>query len=184
MSAPAALPPGLALPSNERGIGKIIRSPDSPDLIQGVLLAPYALWPDDRGYFLEILRIGQGLAADFPVESTQISAALSYSGAIKAFHFHRHQTDFWVPITGIFQVGLVDLRPDSSTFGLRNTIYAGSLRTWQILIPPGVAHGYKVVGPESGMLVYATDRHYNPSDEGRIAYNDPSIAYDWETQHK
>jgi dTDP-4-dehydrorhamnose 3,5-epimerase len=52
------------------------------------------------------------------------------------------------------------------------------------LIPPGVAHGYKVVGTEAGMLVYVTDRFYNPKDEGRIPYNDPQIRYDWETQHK
>jgi len=32
--------------------------------------------------------------------------------------------------------------------------------------------------------VYLTDRFYNPHDEGRIAYNDASINYDWETQHK
>jgi dTDP-4-dehydrorhamnose 3,5-epimerase len=29
-----------------------------------------------------------------------------------------------------------------------------------------------------------TDRIYNPADEGRIAYNDPGINYDWELQHK
>ena len=34
------------------------------------------------------------------------------------------------------------------------------------------------------MLVYMTDRFYNPQDEGRIPYNDPSINYDWETQKK
>ena len=34
------------------------------------------------------------------------------------------------------------------------------------------------------MLVYVTNRLYNPKDEGRIAHNDPSIAYDWELQHK
>ena len=184
MSAAATLPPGLALPSNQKGIGKIIHSPESPDLIQGIRIAAFPVWPDDRGFFLEVVRIGKGLAADFPTDSTQVSAALSYSGTIKAFHFHRHQTDFWVPVSGVFQVGLVDLRPESPTFGLRNTLYAGALRPWQILIPPGVAHGYKVVGPESGILVYVTNRHYDPSDEGRIPYDDPSIAYDWETQHK
>ena len=26
---------------------------------------PFPLWPDDRGYFLEVLRMGQGLAATF-----------------------------------------------------------------------------------------------------------------------
>ncbi len=34
------------------------------------------------------------------------------------------------------------------------------------------------------MLTYVTDRFYNPKDEGRIAYNDSGIAYDWELQHK
>ena len=51
-------------------------------------------------------------------------------------------------------------------------------------IPPGVGHGYKVIGADAAMLVYVTDRLYNPQDEGRIPYNDPDIAYDWETQHK
>jgi dTDP-4-dehydrorhamnose 3,5-epimerase len=84
----------------------------------------------------------------------------------------------------MFQVVLVDLREDSKTFGVKNTIYLGALRTWQVLIPPGVGHGYKVIGETPGMLVYVTNRLYDPKDEGRIAYNDPSIQYDWETQHK
>ena len=72
----------------------------------------------------------------------------------------------------------------SKTFGSRNTIYAGVLRPLQILIPPGVAHGYKVIGTELSLLVYATDRFYNPKDEGRIPYDDPGINYDWSPQHK
>jgi dTDP-4-dehydrorhamnose 3,5-epimerase len=47
-----------------------------------------------------------------------------------------------------------------------------------------VAHGYKVIGGEPGVLVYLTNRLYDPADEGRIPYNDPAIAYDWELQHK
>ena len=47
---------------------------------------------------------------------------------------------------GTLQVALVDLRLGSPTFGARNTMYVGPLRPWHILIPPGVAHGYKVVG--------------------------------------
>ena len=145
---------------------------------------PVAVWPDDRGYFLEVIRMKQGLAADFPPETTQVSAALSYPGTIKAFHFHKFQTDLWVPAAGMLQVTLVDLRPESTTFGAKNTIYVGTLRPWQILIPPGVGHGYKVIGESPAMLVYVTNRIYNPADEGRIAYNDPSIQYDWELQHK
>jgi dTDP-4-dehydrorhamnose 3,5-epimerase len=84
----------------------------------------------------------------------------------------------------MFQVALVDLRTQSNTFGLRNTLYIGSLRPWHVLIPPGVGHGYKVIGPDPAMLVYVTDRTYNPKDEGRISHDHPDINYDWETQYK
>jgi dTDP-4-dehydrorhamnose 3,5-epimerase len=84
----------------------------------------------------------------------------------------------------MLQVTLVDLRPESRTFGRKNTLYTGSLKPWQLLIPPGVGHGYKVIGEEPAMLVYVTNRLYDPKDEGRVAYNDTSIAYDWELQHK
>ena len=174
----------IEIPSCKRGINDVILSPQSPKLIAGVRVGQHALWPDDRGYFLEVHRIGQGMAEDFDPASTQISAALSYPGTIKAFHFHRHQTDFWVVVHGMLQVALVDLRPNSTTYGSKNTLYVGTLRPWQILIPPGVGHGYKVLGNEPAMLVYVTNHFYNPEDEGRIAYNDPSIAYDWELQHK
>lgn len=174
----------IRVPQCEPGIGNVIAKPDSPDLIEGVRISTVSLWADDRGYFLEVARLGCGPAALFPPESTQVSAALSYPGAIKAFHFHRRQTDLWTVAEGMFQVALVDLRPDSPTFGRKNTIYAGVLRPWQILIPPGVGHGYKVVGTAPSMLVYLTDRFYDASDEGRIAYNDAGIAYDWELQHK
>ena len=159
-------------------------SASSPDLIARVRLEALTLYPDDRGYFLEVQRFGRGLAADFPAASAQVSAALSFAGAIKAFHYHLHQMDCWTPVRGMLQIALVDLRRGSPTLGRRNTIYAGALRPWQILIPPGVGHGYKVIGKDDALLVYMTDRFYNPQDEGRIPYNDPSINYDWETQRK
>ena len=174
----------LCLPSCEHGIGSVILNADSPDLIDGVRCREYALWPDDRGYFLEAARLGEGLAAGFPGDSTQVSAALSYPGAVKAFHYHMAQTDLWVPCRGMFQVALADLREDAPTFGERNTLYLGELRPWQVRIPPGVAHGYKVIGSEPGLLVYLTDRHYDPADEGRLPHDSPALAYDWEVQHK
>ena len=174
----------IELPECRKGLGDFILKPDSEDLIEGVRVEAFPLWPDDRGCFLEVGRIGRGLIDDFPAESTQVSAALSYPGTIKAFHYHLRQTDCWVPSNGMFQVALVDLRPGSRTFGQRNTMYVGSLRPWRIRIPPGVGHGYKVVGRDPAMLIYITDRFYNPDDEGRIEYNDPRINYDWELQHK
>jgi dTDP-4-dehydrorhamnose 3,5-epimerase len=174
----------LTVPECAPGIGKVILRPDNADLISGVSVQPFDLWPDDRGYFLEVARTGHGLIKNFSSQSTQVSTALNYPGIIKAFHYHRFQTDFWVPAAGLLQVALVDLRCDSPTFGAKNTLYVGALRPWQLLIPPGVAHGYKVIGDQPSVLVYVTDKTYNPADEGRIAYNDSHIAYDWELQHK
>ncbi len=174
----------LMRPTCPRGIGDVIQDPDSRALIAGVRVKPYPLWTDDRGYFFEVMRAGCGLTSDFPEATTQVSATLSYPHTIKAFHYHGFQTDCWVPAHGMLQVALADLRVDSPTFGRRNTLYVGVLRPWQLLIPPGVAHGYKAIGPEPAMLVYVTSRTYNPADEGRVAFDDACINYDWTVQHK
>ncbi len=174
----------LGRPGCERGIGAAIQRPDSSELIHGVRIQLCTLWPDDRGYFLEIARLGQGLVAEFPAAGSQVAAALSYPGTIKAFHYHLHQHDCWTVVAGMVQAALVDLRLGSPTFGRRNTLYIGTLRPWQLLIPPGVAHGYKVIGESAALLVYLTDHFYNPEDEGRLPYNDPHINYDWELQYR
>ncbi len=183
MASPT-IPPHIEIPACLPGIGSVILSPESDHLIGGVRVQPQSIWADDRGYFMEVARLGQGLLSQFPADTTQVSCALTYPGAIKAFHFHLHQTDCWLVVKGMFQVALVDLRPDSPTFGRKNTLYLGLLRPWAVSIPPGVGHGYKVIGTEPAMLVYLTDRFYNPNDEGRVAYNEPGINYDWELQHK
>lgn len=174
----------ITIPQCDPGLGAIIANPKAGQLIDGVVIGEVAVWPDDRGVFFEIARIGQGLVNHFDPATTQVSATFTYPGAIKAFHYHLHQFDCWVPSSGMLQVALVDLRPDSPTFRVKNTIYIGEHRPWQVLIPPGVAHGYKVIGERRAGLIYVTSRFYNPDDEGRIPYNDPRLSYDWETQHK
>jgi dTDP-4-dehydrorhamnose 3,5-epimerase len=77
--------------------------------------------------FWDVLRVGQGLAAEFPGESTEVSAVLSYPGTIKAFHFHRQQMDCWVPVQGMFQVALADPREQYPSFSARNTLYVWSI---------------------------------------------------------
>ena len=48
----------LAIAECPKGIGSVIGSPQSPDLIAGVRVQPFPLYPDDRGYFLEVQRVG------------------------------------------------------------------------------------------------------------------------------
>ncbi|MCS6953881.1 MAG: dTDP-4-dehydrorhamnose 3,5-epimerase family protein [Bryobacterales bacterium] len=187
MSAPQAcslLSPELDIPLCEKGIGAVIHTPHDAALIDGVRIECSVIHPDDRGYFLEVMRSGQGLVAAYPASRTQVSASVSYPGIIKAFHYHVRQTDCWIPVAGMLQVALVDLRRRAPTFGTRNTLYVGTLRPWRLLIPPGVAHGYKVISKEPAVLVYLTDQFYDPADEGRIPYHHPGINYDWELQHR
>lgn len=169
-----------------RNIGDLIQAPESPNLISGVAIDVGTIYPDDRGYFTELFRLGASPLTDSlkNCETLQISFAASYPGTIKAVHYHYDQTDYWAPIQGTFQILLVDLREASPTHGKVNTLYLGLLRPWRLKIPPGVGHGYKLVGPDNGTLLYLTNRFYDPKDEGRLPYNHPFLNYNWETQHK
>src|SRR5215467_8961254 len=91
--------------------GKIVARPDSPELIDGVQIAPLAVYPDDRGFFTELARLGKGLAAKMVPDGTrqiQISLTLTYPGTIKAIHYHSEQMDLWAPCSGMVQVFLYD----------------------------------------------------------------------------
>lgn len=176
----------LVLPRHENpGIGDVIASPQSSQLIAGVEIEPSVQWPDDRGCFAEVFRFGaSGIARDFSPAGAlqiQVSFTVSYPGVIKAIHYHFEQTDLWAPLAGMFQVFLCDLREGSPSWGRLNTLFVGAQRPWKLRIPPGVAHGYKVIGTETAHLLYATNHFYDPSDEGRIAFDDPGVNYDWES---
>jgi dTDP-4-dehydrorhamnose 3,5-epimerase len=51
-------------------------------------------------------------------------------------------------------------------------------------IPPGVAHGYRVLGNKAAALFYHTTEAYDPEhpDEERIEHDDPAINFDWSTK--
>src|SRR5208283_4371821 len=69
----------LAVPQCPKGIGALIGTVDSAERIAGGKIAPLAVHPDDRGYFLEVQRLGEGLVRAFPPDTSQVSAALSYA---------------------------------------------------------------------------------------------------------
>jgi dTDP-4-dehydrorhamnose 3,5-epimerase len=146
-------------------------------MIEGVRIKELKRFCDDRGYFQELLRDDDEWLEPFG----QTSFTLSYPGIIKAFHWHKHQDDIWFVASGNAQVVLHDLRDGSPSQGRTEVLYAGEKNPILIMIPRGVAHGYKVLGAEPLMLFYHTNRAYNPAapDEQRIPYNDPSIGFDW-----
>lgn len=151
-------------------------------MIHSVNIKSLVTHVDDRGYFREVLRDDEGLLKRFG----QTSVTETHPGIIKAFHWHKRQDDLWYVAKGEAQVVLYDRRPDSPTKGETQVIYAGESNPVLIVIPFGVAHGYRVLGEKSVLLFYHTTESYHAKDpdEERIPFDDPSIGFDWETKHR
>lgn len=147
-------------------------------MIKGVEIKKLKIIPDDRGYLVEVVRSDDKLLKKFG----QTTFTLSYSGVIKAFHYHQKQDDVWFIARGNVQVVLHDLRKNSATYQETQVIYAGETNPVVIKIPRGVAHGYRVLGNESAIVFYHMTETYNPNDEFRIPFDDPEIGFDWKTK--
>lgn len=146
-------------------------------MIDGVVIKRLVRHDDERGFFMEILRDDDDMLRRFG----QTSYTVSQPGVIKAFHWHRRQDDLWFIAAGTALVGLYDLRDDSPTRGETQSLTAGEEEPLLLLIPAGVAHGYKVLGDKQVALFYHTTESYdsNDPDEGRIPHDDPSVGFDW-----
>lgn len=129
------------------------------------------------GFLMEILRIDDEMFRKFG----QSTLSVANKGTIKGFHVHQKQDDLWFVTTGKVVVVLHDLRSDSETKGQTAVLYAGRDDYKLILIPTGVAHGYKVLSDEPVMLFYHTTEPYDPKnpDEKVIPYDDRKINFDW-----
>jgi dTDP-4-dehydrorhamnose 3,5-epimerase len=151
-------------------------------MIEGVKIKQIKRHCDDRGFFSEIIKFGEETFA----QVKQTSYSQTYPGVIKAFHWHKKQTDIWFFASGMAQVVLYDLREDSSTYQETNVFYMGEANPLLLLIPPGVAHGYRVLGSQPAGLFYHTTEPYNPEnpDEERIPFDDPKIGFDWQTKNR
>jgi dTDP-4-dehydrorhamnose 3,5-epimerase len=151
-------------------------------MIEGAQLKPLKVWADDRGYFCETVREDDPYFTHFG----QSAITMSYPGVIKAFHWHENQDDYWVVVKGMAQVVLHDLRETSPTRGQTDVFYLGEQNMQLLVIPRGVAHGYRVLGNEPLWLVYYVTQAYDPSnpDEQRIAYDDARIGFDWTTHNR
>jgi len=163
--------------------------------IHDVQVKSFVKHADQRGFFIEQLKRGdldddgRPFIGDRPF--AQMSRSLVYARGgnppelIKAFHWHKKQWDYWDIVVGNARVVLVDLRPDSPTCGIIQTLILGENSPRMVAIPPLVAHGYQCLGLEDVHLVYYVTEPYNGSDpdEGRLAWDDARIAFDWRIEN-
>lgn len=145
-------------------------------MIAGVQTKVLVRHPDERGFFEELIRVSDPF---FEEGFGQLSRSLMEQGVVKAWHVHKTQIDWWYVATGTIKVALYDTRERSSSYKELDEYMIGQDGQEIIIkIPPGVAHGCKVIkGPSN--LIYVTSSTYNKEEEGRIPYNDPTIGYDW-----
>lgn len=151
-------------------------------MIEGVRVKDLVRHPDNRGFFEEILRDDDDLLRRFG----QASLSKTYPGTIKAFHYHKEQDDLWFFPVGHAEVVLHDRREQSPTFGMTDVYYLGEDIPRLIMIPVGVAHGYRTLGDKPALIIYFTTQSYRREapDEHRIPYDDPGIGFDWQTKHR
>ena len=142
-------------------------------MLSGVEIKQLTTYPDERGFFREIIRETDEFFGHFG----QLSHSLMYPGTAKAWHLHQKQIDWWYCI-GALKVALHDLREGSETKGETVTFFMGDrYGATCVKIPPGVAHGCRAL--ELTHLLYVTSNVYDPEDEGRVPHDDPTIGYDW-----
>ena len=142
-------------------------------MLSGVEIKQLTTYPDERGFFREIIRETDEFFGHFG----QLSHSLMYPGTAKAWHLHQNQIDWWYCI-GALKVALHDLREGSETKGETVTFFMGDrYGATCVKIPPGVAHGCRAL--ELTHLLYVTSSVYNPEDEGRLPHDDPTIGFDW-----
>jgi dTDP-4-dehydrorhamnose 3,5-epimerase len=79
---------------------------------------------------------------------------------------------------GEVEVVLYDLRESSPTHGEKMHFHMGEPEPLVVRIPPGVAHGLKVLSPEAH-LFYITSRIYDPQDEGRYPFDSGVVPHAW-----
>ncbi len=146
-------------------------------MIDGALLKPLKVIPDERGFLMEILRNDDPFFQKFG----QVYLTVVYPGVVKGWHYHKLQTDHFCVVKGMSKVVLYDGRPGSPTQGEVNEFFLGDHNRSLLVIPAGVMHGMKGVGPEPALLINTPTHPYNYSepDEFRVHPHDNDIPYDW-----
>jgi dTDP-4-dehydrorhamnose 3,5-epimerase len=153
----------------------------TPTAIADVLLLEPRVFGDARGFFLEsynekVFAQATGLQVQF----VQDNHSRSQRRVLRGMHFQSENPQgklVRVVAGAVFDV-VVDIRPDSPSYGrwIGEELSVDNQR--QLWIPPGLAHGFLVLS-ESADFLYKTTAYYHPASERCLAWNDPIVGIDW-----
>mgnify|MGYP002634810734 FL=1 len=137
---------------------------------------------DDRGIFCETyndaaFQKATGLTIDF----VQDNQSVSQYGVLRGLHFQRAamaQAKLVRVAYGAVLDVVVDVRPNSKTYGQHFSIELSAQNGRQLFVPKGFAHGFVTLS-DSAIFCYKCDAFYAKTSEGGIRYNDATLAIDW-----
>jgi dTDP-4-dehydrorhamnose 3,5-epimerase len=146
-------------------------------MIDGVKIKDLRVIPDERGRLMEIMRSDD----DAFVRFGQVYMTTAYPGVVKAWHFHKIQTDNMAVVSGMMKLVLYDGRDTSATKGEVMEIFFGEHKPRLVTIPAMVFHGFKCVSDKEAIVVNVPTEVYNHEqpDEYRVHPHDNDIPYDW-----
>ena len=149
--------------------------------IPGVYIIEPKVFGDSRGYFLESWNQQEFDTLVRPVRFVQDNESKSRYGVVRGLHFQKgkfSQSKLVRVVSGRVLDVAVDIRRGSPTFGRYVACELSGENHRQLFIPKGFAHGFSVLSEEA-VFQYKCDNFYAPSEEGAIAWDDPTLAIDW-----
>ncbi|MBR0557936.1 dTDP-4-dehydrorhamnose 3,5-epimerase [Ciceribacter sp. L1K23] len=146
-----------------------------------VLLTPKK-FGDARGYFMETFRKSLFEEMVGPFEFVQDNQSLSADpGTIRGLHFQlepRAQGKLVSCIAGAILDVAVDIRVGSPTYGRHVGAELSAENGQMLWVPPGFAHGFCTLQPDTKVSYKVTD-YYSPEHDRGLAFDDPELAIAW-----
>ena len=148
------------------------------DLKGAYLIKPFYA-TDHRGGLIKDYNIDVFHAQGIDYDLKEVFYTISKRGVIRATHFQlvKQQPKLVRCISGHVYDVIVDLRPESQTYGQWRGFHLTGENTLSLLVPAGFGHGYLVV--EDSVVSYKCAEVFFGEGDSGIMYNDPDIGIQW-----
>jgi dTDP-4-dehydrorhamnose 3,5-epimerase len=150
--------------------------------LRGAFLVEPERHEDERGFFARTFAREEFEAHGLDPEVVQASIAWNTTpGTVRGMHFQLppHAEVKLVRCTrGAIHDVIVDLRPESSTFGRSFGARLDDTRRSALYVPERFAHGYQVLVGETE-VAYQMNRAYAPDAAAGLRFDDPALGLVW-----
>ncbi len=146
-----------------------------------VILIQAPVFPDARGFFMEIYKYSEFSRNGIAEQFVQTNHSHSSCNTLRGLHYQKKpqaQGKLVRAVIGeIFDV-VVDIRKGSPRYGWWTATQLSASNNNSLYIPPGFAHGAWVTSEEASLL-YMVTQEYAPECEAGVIWNDPELAISW-----